>query len=389
MPSIESLGTPLAFRARTAGDRVAPSTGGIRLRSEVRALSGMQKEALVWNEAGSTLWRMVSDEGPYLQGTDLAPFPLAFYTAGVVFALMTEVQRHAAAQSVELASFAVTSDHYYTMEGSALRGDMIGGAKPVEMVVDIEANADADRIEHLVETALASSPAEAYMRDRLHSTFSLTANADAIEVADVRGSSHGAEDPVPRFGRVEPMSEGFLDEIITKTSTAEVIHGVEGGEGSSLAAEQKRTLHVRGEAKLLAGNLKEIRVRLLQPIGSSFCFLSEDGGDSRAPAALDYLSAGVGFCFMTQLGRYAHIKGLDLASYSIVQDSVFYPRETSPEEARVATAEPVDTHVFLTFDEPAEAAQRMVFMGERTCFLHAAMRGAYPTQIRLARSATT
>ncbi len=33
--------------------------------------------------------------------------------------------------------------------------------------------------------------------------------------------------------------------------------------------------------------------------------------------------------------------------------------------------------------EVVQAAQKLVLMGERTCFLHAAMRGAYPTQIRL------
>ena len=130
------------------------------------------------------------------------------------------------------------------------------------------------------------------MRDRLRSTFSLTTNDDAIELADVRGSSHRAEDPAPRFGGIEPMSGEFLDEIITKTSAAEVLHGVEGGAGSSLAAEQKRTLHVRGKACLLAGNLKEIKVQLLEPIGSSFCFLSEDGGESRAQAQHENIVSG-------------------------------------------------------------------------------------------------
>ena len=383
MPSIEELGTPLVFRARSAGDRVAENTNRIWLRAEARALRGMQKEVLVWNATNSTLWRMVSDEGPYLQGTDLAPFPLAFYTAGVVFALMTEVLRHAATQSVEIATFAVTSDHYYTMHGSALRGDMIGGAKPVEMEVNIETDAGAERVRRLLEAALVSSPAEAYMRDCLRSTFSLTANDHAVELVDVRASTRCAEDPAPRFGSIELMSDRFLDGIITKTAAAEVMHGIEGGAGTSLAAEQKRTLHVRGEARLLESGLKEIRVQLLQPIGSSFCFLSEDGGPGRAPAALDYLSAGVGFCFMTQLGRYAHIKGWDLTSYRIVQDSVFHPREVAGEEMPAVAAEPVDTHVFLTLDESPEAARQMVLMGERTCFLHAAMRGAYPTQIRL------
>ena len=31
------------------------------------------------------------------------------------------------------------------------------------------------------------------------------------------------------------------------------------------------------------------------------------GGRSRAPDAVTYISAGIGFCFMTQFGRYAKI----------------------------------------------------------------------------------
>ena len=86
---------------------------------------------------------------------------------------------------------------------------------------------------------------------------------------------------------------------------------------------------------------------------------------------------------MTQLGRYAHITRRELSSYRIVQENIFHRSQLSSTEIRPASAEPVDTHVFLSLDEPDEVAQKMVFMGERTCFLHAAMRGTHPTQVRL------
>ena len=104
VPSIERLGTPLAFKVRGGSDQPANNgtAGELRIRCEVRALEGMQKEALVRHGPSGTAWRMVSDEGPYLEGTDLAPFPLAFYTAGVVFSFMTETLRHAAELDVEV-----------------------------------------------------------------------------------------------------------------------------------------------------------------------------------------------------------------------------------------------------------------------------------------------
>jgi hypothetical protein len=50
-----------------------------------------------------------------------------------------------------------------------------------------------------------------------------------------------------------------------------------------------------------------------------------------------------------------------------------------------ARAVPVNTQVFVTMNEPEEAAQKLVSISERTCFLHAAMRTINPTKIEIAR----
>ncbi|MEM8540983.1 MAG: OsmC family peroxiredoxin, partial [Pseudomonadota bacterium] len=51
---------------------------GDALRTWVRSLSGFQKEALIRSAKTGETWRLVSDEGPYLNGYDAAPCPLAF-----------------------------------------------------------------------------------------------------------------------------------------------------------------------------------------------------------------------------------------------------------------------------------------------------------------------
>jgi len=48
----------------------------------------------------------------------------------------------------------------------------------------------------------------------------------------------------------------------------------------------------------------------------------------------------------------------------------------------VAHALPVNTQVFYEADEADEVAQKTISMGERTCFLHAAMRDSYSTIIQ-------
>mgnify|MGYP001317101655 CR=1 FL=1 len=57
---------------------------GDALRTWVRSLSGFQKEALICSAKTGDTWRLVSDEGPYLNGHDAAPCPLAFLSTGMV-----------------------------------------------------------------------------------------------------------------------------------------------------------------------------------------------------------------------------------------------------------------------------------------------------------------
>lgn len=399
VPSIESIGLPLAYRvARSASAHqantparaekqdlpgsqataVSATAGGtdletVTVRVEARALEGMQKEALVHHEPTNTTWRMVSDEGPYLNGTDLAPFPLAFYAVGMAFSYLSELERYAADREVALGSVGLEQDNFYTMQGSAIRGDMVGGALPTEISINLESDASPEQVTELIRLAEASSPAQSYMNDVLRNTFWLEANGRVIPVIEVAAcTSAHHPDPSAQFESTGPVpSEDFAPEIITRRATAEALEGVEGGAGSSLKSEQKRTLHVHTTARFRDDGLREAEVQLLKPIGSTFRFLSDETGQA-APPSLGYLSAGVGFCYMTQLGRYAKIVKQELVSYRIVQDNLFRPgRAGEPAEAR-----PVDTHLFVTLNDGDEGAQRLVRMGEQTCFLHAAMRSS-------------
>jgi uncharacterized OsmC-like protein len=378
VPSIESLGHPLVYKMHGDPFHLPPSEGLITVRAEARALQGMQKEALVVHEPSASAWRMVSDEGPYLNGTDLAPFPLAFFSAGMAFSMLDELEHQAASLDIPLNSVSLEQDNFYTMQGSAIRGDMIGGALPVEFKLAIEAPLSEDALAEMVGKAQSGSPAQSYMNGVLESTFSLESNGKPIRLSDVAAcASSTPADPSSHFEIATPVDpQGYLPEIITKHATAEVKQGVEGGAGSSLRSEQKRTLHVHNQAHILENGLRQAEIQLLKPIGSTFRFLSDPSG-MIAPPGLSYLSAGVGFCFMTQLGRYAQIVKQDLRAYRIVQDNMFH-REPSKGKTK---ALPVETHVFIDLEDTEEAARRLLWMGERTCFLHAAMRSQNQSEI--------
>lgn len=389
MPSIESSGFPLVFRVAddpaAVPARPSGASGGvISLRTDVRAFEGMQKEAIVTLASGAR-WRMVSDEGPYLNGTDLAPFPLAFFAAGMQFSFLSQLLQGARAQSIDVGGIALAQDNFYTMEGSFLRGDAVGGALPPRLEIALESDADPEVIGQLVRMAEASSGAQALMRTAMTNTFALTHNGEARAVEGVEASST-AMHAEPSFEGIVPNADHpGMHDIITKASEAETVHGVEGGAGSSLKAEQKRTLHVHGDAHGVDGVAMETDIRLFKPIGSSFRFrcdeVAANGGHETAPPPLAYTAAGIAFCYMTQLGRYAHILGKELAGYSLVQDMSFrFAGDIGAGTLEVA-ADPVDTHVFLHTGESDDLARDFIRTGARTCFLHAAMGGSHRSEI--------
>lgn len=372
-PNIESSGFPLVFRVSEGLIDTPPvdNSGATAsaLRVYVRALEGMQKEAVVVMKtaSGQRTWRMVCDEGPYLNGTDLAPFPLAFFTAGTQFALMSEILQWARVKNVALKSLELAQDNYYTMDGSALQGTMVGGANSPEITLKIESDTSPDVIGEILRLAEKSSPAHALFKTVLANRFALTFNDEPLDTFDVQHWEDPVDDSVATiFESVQPdQNVSFQDDIITRLSAAEAVKGVEGGAGSSLQAEQKRTLHVHGEAKWTDGMAMETTIQLLKPLGSVFRFMCDEledvGGQESAPPPLAYLSAGVGFCFMTQVGRYAQITRQSMQTYQIIQDNLVLHQGNFQDGSRTAQTLPMDTHLYIEADEMDEVAQKTLY----------------------------
>ncbi len=383
LPSIESIGHDIVFRVK----RLSPSNDASRkhIRGEFRALEGMQKEAIIHYRPTGAVWRMACDEGPYLNGTDLSSFPLGFYSAGITFDFMENIVAQAKAANVEIQSLSLSLDHIYTMEGSAIRGDMIGGAKPIEIDIKLAADATSEAINDIIVKAKQSSVGQKIMQDIMNNVFALSLNGEHLPVTSIAASTQDLRpEPTTIFDKSEPAEGHYEKDILKKMTETEAVFGVEGGAGSSLQAEQKRSLHIRSEASLRPDGLKETKIQLFKPLGSTFQFLSDDdtdkGGEAKAPNGMSYLAAGVGFCYMTQIGRFAHIKKQKLNSYNVIQDLWYQDADGPSVEPSV---EPVDTHTYVHMDEPESEAQQLLKMSEQTCFLHAAMRGGYPSNIKV------
>jgi len=358
------------------------SRGGIPVRTWVRSLAGMQKEALVLNGATGLTWRLVSDEGQYLSGHDRAPCPLCHFISGMISSYMSHVESLARGRGITTNDVALTLENFYTMQGSALHGTMTGGALDPRLTARTATRSPDPEILGLVADAAVASPINGLLTDLLDSVFTLHHNGRAIPVERVRPLAGPAQpDPGDRFDAVEMADPPPADELIVKLTSADVVKDRPGGKDSSLNETQSRTLHVKADASFRDDGVTEVVETLISPIGSEFRFLSDEaplfGGSGRAPDSLTYLSVGIGFCFMTQFGRYAAITKKQLDEYRIVQDTHYYPGQ----EGRPGRIDPVETHVYLVTSEGEEFAQRTLDMGEQTCFLHATCRS--PLQLAI------
>jgi len=384
---IRNSGTTPFFKLANA-DKVgidAPENRkGDALRTWVRSLSGFQKEALIRSAKTGDTWRLVSDEGPYLNGFDAAPCPLAFLSTGMVASFMNEILALAKIQGVELRKLKLIQDNYYTMTGSMPKRTMIGGAEDIDLQVEIDCDLNDASLNEFLINATFASPLNGLMRRELESQFKLGKNGTEIpteKVAEIDGDLF--PDPGNHFVTVVPMDNDLtLMEPVGATPKKDVLKGTTSG-GSSLSDEQDRRLNIGAVAVLREDGIKEIQQMQYSPYGTSFRFLSSE--DGRAPDANTLISAGIGFCFMTQFGRFVSMLKLNLPDYRIVQDTHFSLGGASGRTGKAGEADPIETHVYLETSENDETAQEMLDISEQTCFLHAFCRTNLKTKLKVVR----
>lgn len=361
---------------------------GDAVRTYVHSLSGFQKEAIVVSARSGDAWRLVSDEGAYLSGYDAAPCPLAFLTTGMVAAYMNEITALAGLQGVKINKLRLIQDNYYTMKGSMRKRTMIGGALPVDLEVEIDCDLEDGALSEFLMNAVHASPLNGLMRGKLPSLFTLTRNGAQIPPKEAMPLDAPIV-PGPSGVALQPADTGVsLLERGGLSPKKDVNKGTSAA-ASSLADEQDRTLNPAAICTMREDGIKEIEQRLYSPHGSVFNFVSEEseaaGGKGRAPDAVSFISAGIGFCFMTQFGRMASMEKLDLPKYAIVQDTHFSLGGASGKTGKAGEADPVETHVHLTTQEPDEIAQDMLDVSEKTCFLHAFCRTDLKTKLKITR----
>ncbi len=394
---LEEMGEPLYYiadNAEQAGFPVPPNPHGQSLRTWVRSLGGMQKEALVVSAATGTAWRFACDEGEHLGGHNKAPNPLTYLSAGMISSYMNEITALADQRQIELRGLELILENFYYREGDFRKGTMTSGAMPPDLNVTCEADCDDATLTALLYDAVAASPLNGLARGVHPSLFTLVHNGTVLTPEKVIPlDAEPFANPGDNFAKLAPAADSsavpsLIEMLMAEGAAYDAF--IKSRIESPDIGDDKQLLHMHSKCVLRPDGVKEIYKEQYNPSAPSWKYLSDEGegfgGHGRAPDAASLISAGIGLCFMTQMGRFAKMAKLPLTGYSIIQDTHFSRGGASGGTGQAGVAQPVETHVYLESDAGDDAAQQILEVGERTCFLHAFCRDDLKPKVRASKT---
>jgi uncharacterized OsmC-like protein len=146
--------------------------------------------------------------------------------------------------------------------------------------------------------------------------------------------------------------------------------------GATTTARIVRT--VGGTSRLLdLQGIVGIDTCLQLPGMSHFAIKSDERGTTntgdQAPSGLALLSAGIAFCYMTQLSRYIDYMKFKIRAVRLVQHSPYAVSGRAVDGSWTGRADPVETHLFLNGEESDETHEKLMRIAANTCFLHATL----------------
>ena len=378
--SIASSGYPLAFKFRQGSARpalLAQENAREVFVTEARQLAKFGKEGVVKEGENGSTWRLTTDEGRHLGGDDIAPFPLGFYNAGLVGDVYNRLLAIARVRGIAVDALNVDLNNAYWMTGSFVRGDAVGNADPTTIGVRIRSSANADDIRRLVGGAIDASPAADGLRRALKNTFAIYVNGRRREVSTMTPSTApDAADPFQTYAKPPaPLAgSGGLDGLIWKTG--EVREGEV--QKSPTGTKDRIVRNILGRGELLdPAGVTETDSTLEMPGASHFRFKTDERPDAeQGPSGLALASAGIVFCYMTQLARYIEHQKFNIRGVRLVQYTPYALNGSIADGTWKGTQEPVDTHLFLSGDENDETHERLMNIGAAMCYLHASLGAA-------------
>jgi uncharacterized OsmC-like protein len=390
--ALDELGLPLIHATaglEAAGLQPATDRHGQSVRAWVRSLGGIQKDGVTLSGLTGRAWRFASDEGAHLGGYDAAPNPLSYVSVGMAASFMTELRALASARAITLDDPVLTLENFYYRDGSFPKGTMISGALSPEVSLTCRSGADPADLQRLLIDAIAAAPVNGLVRDEKISLFTLTHNGrqiDPVTLAALPGPAL-ADPGDPIAGLAPVLNDAATGPLAEKTlSEEDMVLRIQANPPEAPVLDgAKKLLHLRTTCRVRPDGTYDCLREQYAQASASWRFVVDDRPDARAaiaPDSMSHFSIGVAFCFMTQIGRYAHMAKLPLDGYRVVQDIHFTKGGASSGTGEAGTADPVETHVFMDSGSNDDTARGIAAVAERTCFLHALCRDRAKVKVR-------
>ncbi|MET9671271.1 hypothetical protein ABZY19_39160 [Streptomyces sp. NPDC006475] len=324
---------------------------------EVMGLGGFQKEGLARDVRSGRTWRLVCDEGAYLNGANMAPAPLAYWVGGLHADITARIAETAREAGVVIDDLAVTVTQGFGVQGSFAKGQAVAQVHHMTCDVDLICDQDDPTVNNLIEQALGTSSAVAAVAGAHEGLFSLSTNGRATPVSNLLVSTEPLEDPfLKHTHHPEPVE--------TRPEAVPVPHPAGDKPPVMLSDDNDGTVswRIRTDGGLdPATGLVTSHVWFSEK--SATWTLVSDPANQAAPDPLVYFAMGTAFCFHTQLCRYVSVRRLPVDAPRLVQLSRF----------PASGFEPLDTCLFLHGRLSGEDATMLVSAAANTCYAHRAL----------------
>ena len=362
-------------------DLEGPPPGFERVWAAFEPMEVMQKRGQIIRAQTGEVWQFLCDEGLALGGADWAPPPLAYFGAGLACSITGAVVEKAAKHGVAAEDISVSVDNHYGLSGSILRGTMEGTGQNPDVTVTIASDAlSAQEKSGLILEAVSGVLAGYLMKSVFISEFSLIANGASVSLDLPHWDLNIAADALPTAAL---QTTGSDASYVTKIAMRPDDPNFVAKGGSGLDTVQNRIITVSANAKAGADGVTTLEAGIARPNASVYSFLgAADAGapDGGAPSSACLIAAGIGFCFMTQLGRYAEAKKRPVHDYRMIQSFDIPLPGADGSQTPI-----IGTKLFLNLDEPDEDfARDLAHSAKRTCFLHSTLQTSLRNRISVA-----
>lgn len=356
------------------GGLESPPEGFERIWGAFEPMKVMQKRGQIARPRTGEAWQLLCDEGAGLGGTDWAPPPLAYFAAGLAGSVTGAIVARLAAQDIPAEAVSLALDNNYSLRGSILRGTMEGKGQDPDVAVTIDGGTLTDKDKSgLVLEAVSGGLAGYLMKNRFTSEFSLIANGVPVPLDLPESSLTVDATSLPTVPLAPPAATYVSKAFLRPEDTP-----VDAGTGGGIDAVQNRTFRVSATARAGRDGAIEMQAGIGRPGASVYDILgSSDTGAPVAPSSASLIAAGIGFCYMTQLGRYAEAVKRRVENYRMIQAIDIPLPGTDGSKTPV-----IGTKLFLDLDEPdADFARDLAHSAKRTCFLHSTLQTSLRTRI--------